>query len=51
MSFVINVSPRPKTWGDKFKAVDIIDGGLEVGLEAGLELERDLVRGILTGWK
>ena len=30
------------TCGDKFKADDIMDGGLDEGLEAGLELDRDL---------
>ena len=30
------------------KAVEIIDGGLEVGSKAGLELETDLIGGILS---
>ena len=40
--FVISESPKLKICGDKFKAVDNMEAGLDEGLEAGLELDLDL---------
>ena len=40
--WVINKSPKFNICGDKFKAVEIIEAGLDEGLEAGLELDLDL---------